>query len=655
MARYKSLAVLVLIAVATIGCGQRHPAGITAAYLVAVDQVSSGQWAAAAKTLEAETANNPWNADAQYRLALAQQQLGNHQRAIAAFSSALESEARITEASFQPSVGSPNQSKVVSPADQERAVPLRDDRSQVLLARGDSYYQQGRLREAIHDYTEAIGENKSGDAYRKRGVAFLERGDTALAIDDLSRAAQLAPEDAETYLQRARAYLAIEDPQYAARDFRQALRLAPDRAAAYEGLATCLTRQNDYAGAARCLEEAIALDPTQAARLKPQLVACQERLFTEAENQGRQVRRMSRLDLDAPDARAVPEPNTARGHYVRGMELVKAGKTDDAIAQFSQAVALDDRYSLAHYQLGVAFLKKGSPDTALAALDRAIALKPDFPEAWCARARACVALGDAYHAIEDSTRAIQQKADGAQAVLCRAQAYLIRGDFQNAMHDLEEAQRIDRSVTEQARPIVAQVYRDRGRAQLASQDYCEAARSLDLARATDPSLSADVTPLIAQARKSLGQRHLDARRWTEAIDCLVRARQLNAELAPELAPRLATAYRQRALKLKAASKFVEARADAENAVVEEPLNPENYLLRGDIYARSGKRSEALADFHHVHIMDPRWRGVVRMRLSVIYHEWADEARADGNTSNADLYDQKAKGYGWEPLAQAALP
>ena len=64
-----------------------------------------------------------------------------------------------------------------------------------------------------------------------------------------------------------------------------------------------------------------------------------------------------------------------------GVTLQELGKLDEALASYTQAIALKPDYAEAHYNLGVTLQELGKLDEALASYTQAIALKTGFLEA----------------------------------------------------------------------------------------------------------------------------------------------------------------------------------------------------------------------------------------------------------------------------------
>ena len=64
-----------------------------------------------------------------------------------------------------------------------------------------------------------------------------------------------------------------------------------------------------------------------------------------------------------------------------GNTLIKAGRTDDAVNSFKDAIQLLPDYAQAHYNLGNAFYTNNDPDKAIPSFRKAIDIQPDFIDA----------------------------------------------------------------------------------------------------------------------------------------------------------------------------------------------------------------------------------------------------------------------------------
>ncbi len=106
--------------------------------------------------------------------------------------------------------------------------------AQYYLDRGWELYNQGKLDEAITQYTQALQlDAQNEEAYLKRGIAYLDKNFLVVAIDDFTKAIELAPDHASGYYDRGIAYYYKSDAPHALEDFNKAIELQPDHADAY--------------------------------------------------------------------------------------------------------------------------------------------------------------------------------------------------------------------------------------------------------------------------------------------------------------------------------------------------------------------------------------------------------------------------------------
>ena len=96
--------------------------------------------------------------------------------------------------------------------------------------RGLAHLRGGRYAQAQADFDETLGT--SAAALANRGVARARQGDLDDAIEDYTRALELAPEDAEILFNRGNAWVAKGEYQRAVADFMRAVEADPGHAQA---------------------------------------------------------------------------------------------------------------------------------------------------------------------------------------------------------------------------------------------------------------------------------------------------------------------------------------------------------------------------------------------------------------------------------------
>ncbi len=97
--------------------------------------------------------------------------------------------------------------------------------------RAQAYGKLSRHAEALADYDKALEidpAHANGRSRKMRGTMNMYLGRTDDAIDDFTKAIDLAPDNSFIYLERAKAYIAKQDFDSAATDMSSFFRLADD-------------------------------------------------------------------------------------------------------------------------------------------------------------------------------------------------------------------------------------------------------------------------------------------------------------------------------------------------------------------------------------------------------------------------------------------
>lgn len=149
---------------------------------------------------------------------------------------------------------------------------------------------------------------------------------------------------------------------------------------------------------------------------------------------------------DFTDALAL-NPNDATTLSSRGHARLTRGDADGAIADFSAAITLAPTVSGHLISRGHAYTIQGAADLAIADFDAALALKPESASALNHRGLAWRKKGDTDRAITDYTAAIALNPVYALAYNNRGYAYEAKGETRLAREDFVRALLLDTSLT----------------------------------------------------------------------------------------------------------------------------------------------------------------------------------------------------------------
>ncbi|HEX3366146.1 aspartyl protease family protein [Phenylobacterium sp.] len=220
---------------------------------------------------------------------------------------------------------------------------------------------------AIADYSRAI-EMEPNDPrhYRARAMARLEARQPVLAMADLDEALKRQPDDPEALMRRAELYLANRDVPRAKADFDAAFKLAPADSSLVAQAGMAYARAGQYESAIRELDTWIAAHPRDEDLPRAQNARCFARAAW-----GQQ------LDLALADCdQALRHDRTAEVMVNRGLVLLRLGKWDEAIVQYTAAIKAQPRAPRALYGRGLAEQKKGQKTEGDADLAAALAITP---------------------------------------------------------------------------------------------------------------------------------------------------------------------------------------------------------------------------------------------------------------------------------------
>jgi tetratricopeptide (TPR) repeat protein len=222
---------------------------------------------------------------------------------------------------------------------------------------GDYLIQvRGRVSEAIPHLQAALAMKPgSAEAHTDLGSAYAALpGRLGDAIGEYRAALSIAPDSAIPHNDLGNALMKSGRLQDAVSEYETALRINPDYAEAHNNLGAALAQLGRMPDAVAQFQAALNLDPHDS---------------------------QARRNLDAALAQSSKTPDPDETHYNSGLGLLKAGRTQDAIAEFEAALRINPDYAEAHNNLGVALSKTGRLGDAMSEFQAALRIQPDYADA----------------------------------------------------------------------------------------------------------------------------------------------------------------------------------------------------------------------------------------------------------------------------------
>ena len=359
-------------------------------------------------------------------------------------------------------------------ADWGKAIELGTKHMDVYSNRGFFYMKKGDYELAIRDYTRAIGFNpNSGDMnYYNRGFAYAKKGELDKALADLNKAIELNPEKSDHFNERGVIYLDDkEDFDKAIADFTKAIELAPQKAYSYDnrGMAYALKYETDLALAD--FNRAIELDGAIASFYKHRGLA-----YNDKKEFGPALADLTKaIKLDPKDV----ELYQRRGAIYRNKK-----EFDNALVDLNKAINLDSKDGVNFNQRGMIYLyDKGDVGKAIADFDNAIALNNKLADAYYNRGMANIRQRKLKSAIDDFTMIIEMNSTGSNvrevSYMKRGETYYQLGQLDLALADYTQAIKIN--------PKSALAYNNRGFVYDAKKEYARGLADYAQAIAIDPA------------------------------------------------------------------------------------------------------------------------------------------------------------------------
>jgi len=136
------------------------------------------------------------------------------------------------------------------------------------------------------------------------------------------------------------------------------------------------------------------------------------------------------------------KPDDAKAHNNLGVALKDQRKVPEAIAHYEQALRIRPNFAEAHNNLGVALAQTGKIEEAIAHFEQALGIEPDYAEAHYHLGNALAQTGKIEEAIAHFEQALGIEPDDAEAHYNLGNVFLREGKVSDAIGHYEQALRI---------------------------------------------------------------------------------------------------------------------------------------------------------------------------------------------------------------------
>lgn len=272
---------------------------------------------------------------------------------------------------------------------------------------------------------------------------------------------------------------------------------------------------------------------------------------------------------------------TAAAHGYLGNALLGLSRSQEALASYERAIALDARHAPAHFNRGNVLRSLGRGPEALESFERAIALWPHFFDAHMRRGEVLIELKRWNEALASFDRAIALKADCVPAHINRGVILRLLRRPAEALANQETALALAPNSFE-ALANRAAVLLDLGR-------FAEALAGCDLILEQHSKRAADVHVHRADALAGLD-------RYAEALELYD---QVGASRPGDI-----EAHLGRARVLMLMRRFADALCACDEAINRAPGNCDAYCIRGGALRECARLDEAIASFQSAMSLRP---------------------------------------------------
>ena len=299
--------------------------------------------------------------------------------------------------------------------------------------------REQKVNEALEKLNLAIETDREcAEAFFQRAGILADAQQDQLALNDYSRAVELAPAEVRYHNMRGLFLLTRKQLDTALTDFSTAIEIDPKYVQAWNNRGLVRLAENKYAEAVNDFNNAIQIDPSYADGYNNRGFAWYQ--------QG--VNDKALADFD----RTIElNPEYVNAYNNRGMLFMREKQFDQAIQDFSTAITLDE-VNIKHWQnRRAAYEKLGRTELAeadaehmkwllqLGRLNVTVARYPQVPDAYILRANHFADGGKTDIALSNFERAIEVAPESAAGFVGRAEWWFNQQQYEKAIEDCTAA------------------------------------------------------------------------------------------------------------------------------------------------------------------------------------------------------------------------
>jgi protein O-GlcNAc transferase len=292
-------------------------------------------------------------------------------------------------------------------------------------------YTQGQLQQALSDATEMLEKfPNSAVLYNIAGASNAGLMQFDAAVDSFKQLLKINPHYAEAYNNMGVALQDKGDPEAAIDSYKQALKINPDYAEAYYNMGVALKDKGDLEAAIDSYKKALKCNSDYAEAYNNMGVALQDKGDLEAATASyKQALKIN--------------PDHAEAYNGIGNVLNAKGDPAAAIVSYKQALKINPDYAEAYYNMGVALNDKGDSEAAIDSYKQALKIKPDYAEAYYNMGVALNGKGDLEAAISSYKEAIKIEPNYAEAYYNIGVSIQEKGELETAIDNYKHALKIN--------------------------------------------------------------------------------------------------------------------------------------------------------------------------------------------------------------------